>query len=61
MRENLRRKWANKKSLMDERQRDTVGGVYGRIEEAVRHPGLSAELRLEAGELQAAIRRSGAG
>ena len=44
-----------------ERQRDKIGGVYGRIEEAVRHPGLSAELRLEAGELQAAIRRSGAG
>lgn len=61
MRENLRRKWANKKSLMDERQRDTVGEVYGRIEEAVCHPGLSAELRLEAGELQATIRRSGAG
>lgn len=56
MRENLRRKWANKKSLMDERQRDTVGEVYGRIEEAVCHPGLSAELRLEAGELQAVVR-----
>ena len=39
-----------------ERQRDEVGRVYGRIEEAVRHPGLSAELRLEAGKLQAVVR-----
>ena len=38
-----------------ERQRDKIGGVYGRIEEAVRHPGLSTKLRLEAGELQAVV------